>query len=105
MSQLGVPFELTHNLERLETVLIAAGETLPITPLPLGELTDYAVVYRYDPLTQQSGTDMVDLITTVRVLREHIVACIAALSRSQGSVKGAGARAGSYCSDWVVVAE
>jgi HEPN domain-containing protein len=80
LSQLGVPLELTHNLTRLQTVLIAAGETLPTTPLLLDELTDYAVVYRYDLLTEQIGPERVDLITTVRILREHVVARIAALS-------------------------
>ena len=80
LSQLGVPFELTHNLERLETALLAAGETLPITSLPLDELTDYAVVYRYDMMTQQSGPDRADLIQTVRLIREHVAARIAALA-------------------------
>jgi HEPN domain-containing protein len=40
LSQLGVPFELTHNLARLQTILEVAGEALPATPSPLGELTD-----------------------------------------------------------------
>ena len=34
LSQLGVPFELTHNLARLESLLDAAGESLPDTPIP-----------------------------------------------------------------------
>jgi HEPN domain-containing protein len=80
LSQLEVPFELTHNLARLQTVLAAAGEMLPVTPLPLGALNDYAVVYRYDLMTQQSGPDRADLITTVRSLREHVIARITALS-------------------------
>jgi HEPN domain-containing protein len=62
LSQLGTPFELTHNLARLQTVLSAAGEVLPATPLPLGALNDYAVVYRYDLMTQRSGPDRADLI-------------------------------------------
>jgi hypothetical protein len=80
LSQIAAPFELTHNLSRLQAILIAAGETLPITPLPLGELNDFAVVYRYDLLTQQAGPENADLIDTVRLIREHVVARIAALS-------------------------
>lgn len=45
LSQLPVPFELTHNLGRLQTVLEAAGEHLPATPLLLSELNDFAVAY------------------------------------------------------------
>jgi HEPN domain-containing protein len=41
-----IPFELTHNLERLQVALAATGETLPSTPLPLDELSDFAVIYR-----------------------------------------------------------
>jgi len=75
-----LPFELTHNLTRLETALRAAGETLPATPIALSDLNDFAVVYRYDLLFQFSAPDQADLIETVRVLREHILARIASLS-------------------------
>lgn len=52
LSSLSVPFQLTHDLEKLRALLAAAGETLPATPLSLSDLTDYAVVYRYDLLFQ-----------------------------------------------------
>src|ERR1035437_2121889 len=68
LSELSVPFELTHNLGRLQTALEAAGESLPATPLPLSELNDYAVVYRYDLLFQFAAPDRVDLIETGRLL-------------------------------------
>jgi HEPN domain-containing protein len=42
LTELSVPFELTHNLGRLQTALEAAGETLPATPLSLSELNDFA---------------------------------------------------------------
>jgi hypothetical protein len=71
---------LTHNLGRLETALEAAGETLPATPLSLSELNDFAVVYRYDLLFQFAAPDNSDLIETVRLIREHVVARIATLS-------------------------
>jgi HEPN domain-containing protein len=80
LSELSVPFELTHNLGRLQTALEAAGETLPAAPLPLSELNDFAVVYRYDLLYQFAAPDRADLTETVRMVREHVVARIAALS-------------------------
>jgi HEPN domain-containing protein len=80
LSQLQVPYERTHELDRLHLLLLAAGEKLPQIPLSLSDLTDYAVVYRYDLLYQKNAFDTADLIETVRILREHITARIAALS-------------------------
>jgi hypothetical protein len=80
LSSLSVSFELTHQLGRLQTALEAAGETLPATPLPLDELNDFAVVYRYDLLFQLAAPDRAELIETVRLIREHVVARIAALA-------------------------
>ena len=73
-------FEKTHDLERLQTVLAALGESLPLTPIPLGQLSDFAVVHRYDLLFQFDSPDFTELIETVRLIREHVVARIAALS-------------------------
>lgn len=81
LSQLNVPFELTHNLERLRLLLTANHENLPETPVSLEDLTDFAVVYRYDLLYQVGGQDRTELIETVRVIREHVLARIAALSQ------------------------
>ena len=80
LAQLAVPYELTHNLGRLHTALVAAGESLPATPLPLSELNDFALVYSYDLLFQFAAPDRADLITTVRLIREHIQSRIAAIS-------------------------
>lgn len=80
LSQLQVPYERTHELGRLHLLLLAAGEKLPQAPLSLGDLTDYAVIYRYDLLYQPNALDKTALIETVRILREHITARIAALS-------------------------
>jgi hypothetical protein len=80
LSALLIPFELTHNLDRLRIALEATGETLPSTPLSLSELNDFAVVYRYDLLFQFAVPEKAELIETVRLVREHVVARIAALS-------------------------
>ncbi len=73
-------FELTHDLARLVKALQGLGESLPTTPLPLSELNDFAVDYRYDLLFQHAIPNRADLIETVRLIREHVVARIAALS-------------------------
>jgi hypothetical protein len=80
LSQLATPFELTHNLGRLQAVLTGAGESLPVTPIPIGDLNDFAVTYRYDLLFQFVGPDKSDLIETVRLIREHIHARIVVLT-------------------------
>ena len=80
LSHLNVSYERTHDLGRLTTLLLAAGERLPQTPLALSDLNDFAVVYRYDLLFQFAAPDKADMIETVRLIREHIVARITALS-------------------------
>ena len=43
LSQLATPFELTHNLLRLPLPFRILGEVLPITPVPISDLNDFAV--------------------------------------------------------------
>lgn len=73
-------FELTHDLVRLATALKGLGEALPATPIPLSDLNDFAVDYRYDLLFQHAALSESDLAETVRLIREHIVARITALA-------------------------
>lgn len=80
LAQLNVDFEKTHNLERLQTVLDALGESLPSTPIPLDQLSDFAVIYRYDLIFQFEPPEITELVETVRLIREHVAARIAALS-------------------------
>jgi hypothetical protein len=80
LAQLNVDFEKTHDLERLQTSLAALGELLPPTLVPLDQLSDFAVVYRYDLLFQFDSPDVTELIESVRLIREHVLARIAALS-------------------------
>jgi HEPN domain-containing protein len=73
-------FELTHNLERLETALLDLGEVIPKTPVSIADLTDFAVEYRYELLFQHAMPTTDELIETVRLIRLHVTARIAALS-------------------------
>jgi HEPN domain-containing protein len=80
LTQLQIPYEFTHNLDRLVILLTSHGETMPTTVLTLDDLTDFAVGYRYSYLPPKASPDRQELIETVRILREHIVGRIAALS-------------------------
>jgi hypothetical protein len=80
LAQLNIPFEKTHDLARLKKLLDAAGESLPLTPMQLGDLNDFSVFYRYDLLFQFAVPEREDVLDTVRLIREHVVAPIAALS-------------------------
>jgi len=82
LAQLNAPFELTHNLGRLRTALASTGESLPATPIPLDQLNDFAVVYRYDLLFQFASPNFADLKETVCLVHEHVVTRIVALSGS-----------------------
>jgi hypothetical protein len=48
--------------------------------MPLGDLNDFAVFYRYDLLFQFAAPDREDVRSTVRLIREHVLARIATLS-------------------------
>ncbi|MGA9072241.1 MAG: HEPN domain-containing protein [Terracidiphilus sp.] len=80
ISARSAPFELTHNLLRLNAIVLELGEALPATPVSLSDLNDFAVEYRYDLLFQNEAPNVVELIETVRLIREYVVARIAALS-------------------------
>ncbi|WP_420238512.1 HEPN domain-containing protein [Telmatobacter bradus] len=85
LSQLEITYERTHQLERLVRLLQAAGENLPHTTLPLGDLNDFAVFYRYDLPFQYAVPKTEDVLSTVRQIREFVHARIHSLSKSSGS--------------------
>ena len=78
---MNIPFEKTHDLARLNKLLDAAGEPLPMTPIQLGDLNDFSVFYRYDLLFQFAVPEKEDVQETVRLIREHVLARIAAQGR------------------------
>jgi HEPN domain-containing protein len=73
-------FELTHDLTRLVKALQGLAESLPTTALPLSDLNDFAVDYRYDLLFQHAIPSRDDLIETVRLIREPVVTRVSTLS-------------------------
>jgi HEPN domain-containing protein len=82
LSQLSIAFDYTHNIAKLAQQLDDAGEKLPAVPVPLTELNKFAVVYRYDSIPNLEIPDRPAAIETVRLIREHVVARIAALSQT-----------------------
>ena len=57
-----------------------AGEKLPPVAVALSDLNKFAVIYRYDSIPSLEIPDRPAIIETVRLIREHVVARIAALS-------------------------
>ena len=77
ITQLGDSHEFTHDLLVLVKHLKRLGETLPVLPMNIIELTDYAGVFRYDEPPHIS--DRAVILESVRILREHVAQRIAAL--------------------------
>ena len=82
ISSHGVLFEKTHDLLRLVKALADLGEVPPVTLVSLSELNDFAVEYRYDLLFQHESPNVVELLETVRLIREFVMNRIAALAQS-----------------------
>jgi hypothetical protein len=80
LSQLGIAYDRTHDVTKLAQQLSGVGECLPVGPTLLSELNHFAVVYRYDSIPDLAIPDRPAIIETVRLIREHITARIAALS-------------------------
>jgi hypothetical protein len=77
---LSVEYRLTHDLNYLESQLTAAGEILPKPLEALSKIGTFAVTNRYDDIPEFHVLDRPAAIETVRLIREHVVARIAALS-------------------------
>ena len=56
------------------------GETVPKGAVDIAQIDSFGVSYRYDALPEADVLDRPAAIETVRLIREHVVARIAALS-------------------------
>jgi len=80
LSQLSVPYKYSHDLNYLVRLLQTSGEVLPNTVIAFSQLDSFAVFNRYDEIPEFHILDRAAAIETIRVLREHVVARITALS-------------------------
>lgn len=80
LAQLSVEFPFSHDLNYLAARLRAEGEALPATLPDLSQIGAFAVTHRYDDIPEFQVLDRAAAIETVRLIREYVVARIAALS-------------------------
>ncbi|WP_263356844.1 HEPN domain-containing protein [Acidicapsa ligni] len=80
LAQLGVEFELTHNLTKLAKAVELIDGPIPDLGIPLRKLTRFGVVYRYEFPPLSATPDRMIVTNAIRVLREHIAARITVLS-------------------------
>jgi hypothetical protein len=80
LSQLSIEYKLVHDLDYLAAQLEDAGEVLPDTLADFSNIGTFAVRNRYDEIPEFRVLDHTAAIETVRLIREHVVARIAALS-------------------------
>jgi len=80
LCQLAVKYRRSHDLEYLVTLLHDRGETIPTGIVDISQLDSYGVAYRYDAIPEVEILDRAAAIETVRLIREHVVARISALS-------------------------
>ncbi len=80
LCQFAIKYKRTPDLEYLVTLLRDGGESLPVGMADLSQLESYGIAYRYDAVPEVAFLDRAAAIETVRMIREHVVTRIAALS-------------------------
>ena len=80
LCQLSIEYKFTHDLDHLELQLKDAGEALPNALEDFSKIGTFAVTNRYDDIPEFHVLDHDAAKATVRLIREHVVARIAALS-------------------------
>lgn len=80
LCQLAVKYKRTHDLEYLIQLLHDHHENVPNGPIEIAQIESFGVSYRYDSLPETDVLDRAAAIETVRLIREHVTARIAALS-------------------------
>jgi HEPN domain-containing protein len=82
LCQLVVQYKRTHDLEYLTQLLHDRGETVPKGSVEIAQIESFGVAYRYDALPETDVLDRPAAIETVKLIREHVQARIAALSNT-----------------------
>jgi HEPN domain-containing protein len=80
LCQCAVKYKFTHDLEYLVKLLRDNGEAIPKSAVDITELESYGVAYRYDAVPEVAVLDRAVAIEAVRIIRQHVVARISALS-------------------------
>jgi len=80
LSQLTIEYKFTHDLDHLELQLKDAGEALPSGLEDFSRIGTFAVTHRYDDIPEFHVLDRPAATETVRLIREHVLARIAAHS-------------------------
>jgi len=80
LAQIGVEFELTHDLTKLAKAVAQIDQPLPDLGIPLRKLTRFGVVYRYEFPPLSANPDRTVVLEAMRLLRLHVEARIMALS-------------------------
>ena len=78
-------FQRVHDLDLLVGELKKLGELIPVVPVVLGRLTDYATNLRYDDPGNTPPLDRQACIETVRLIQAHVAARIQALNTGSPS--------------------
>ena len=81
VNERGQRYPFTHDLDVLTLKLASLGETLPVVPVALGDLSDYAMGLRYEDSGQlPPPLDRHACLETVKLLRAHVEARLQALN-------------------------
>ncbi len=68
----GEKYPRIHDLEKLAAMLTLAGEVLPLVPVPLDDLTLYALNFRYEEPPPIDPPLRESVAGSVRILREFV---------------------------------
>ncbi len=73
LSEIGIKYEKTHDLLLLFTLLEDNNIEIPLEFIPLNDLTNFAVNFRYDPLEESDAVlDREDIINRINVLLKSV---------------------------------
>jgi hypothetical protein len=86
LAEKAIRYLRTHDLELLEQQLQDSGEILPATPIPLKELFDYAVAFRYDDSLPANAMDSTQIRATLAVIREFVYRRMAEIDQAAGGI-------------------